>query len=85
MYALRIAYQRHRKLLPHIGAGVALFFATLLITMPMPAALPDAAPAPASELQPAVVTKAGALSPLLVSHPMEEQARFAFAPAQGPL
>ncbi len=86
MYALRIAYQRHKNLLRHFGAGSALFIATLVVTMPMPSGQAE------PELRPSVqaaegftVTRAGALTPLLSSRPMDEATGLAFVPATGPL
>ena len=84
MFALRIAYQRHRRLVPAVVAGVVLFFATLLVTMPTPGmAVTQTQPVPV--VRSVSISKAGALGPLLASHPMEEQVGLSFAPAQGPL
>ncbi|HWA19827.1 MAG TPA: hypothetical protein VG757_12600 [Devosia sp.] len=84
MYALRLVYQRHRKLAPWVGAMVALFFVTLIATMPVPhveAAAPSALPPSV----PAVVKPlpAGQLAGLLSQERFEDagESTLAFVPS----
>jgi hypothetical protein len=86
MYALRLAYQRHRKLAPWVGAMVALFFVTLITTMPVPRA--GAAQAKVSvpvAAIPVEVVPAGNLAVLLGREGLEQagEATLAFEPSKG--
>jgi hypothetical protein len=85
MYALRLVYQRHRKLAPWAGAMVALFLVTLITTMPVPRA--GAAPAklsiPTSPV-PVQPIPAGNLAVLLGHQGLETagEATLAFEPSK---
>lgn len=86
MYALRVLYQRHRKLAPWVGAMVALFFVTLITTMPVPQA--DASPTNVARPAPTVpvrVVPAGDLAVLLGDEGLEKagEATLAFEPSRG--
>lgn len=86
MYALRLMYQRHRKLAPWVGAMVALFFVTLITTMPVPRAgaaqVKPSIPAPAATAQ---IVPAGDLAVLLGHEGLEKagEATLAFEPSKG--
>lgn len=85
MYALRLLYQRHRKLAPFAGAMVALFFVTLITTMPMPRA--DALETNASAPDPVRIepVPAGDLAVLMSEDRLETlgDGELAFIPTRG--